>query len=448
MFESFGDSGFWGTLADLSRRARCPIFLTCNLYPKELDSASVKFMHFTTFKPSAEECRHRMALIMSKEGIAPLHEEDSQELDLIVEDCGYDLRRIIHELQLFAITRKFLPLADENLDPTTQTQESDEFLELRPVSSPTVLSISPRTVPANSCTLLTIKGIHFDNFMSSPAQLPYGYPVNVLVGSQLCPSAFIVDDKTILAVCPPSRRNADVDEFGLRYHRKTGIKMTSLDTVYVPLEVGVIQPSCAMSLTTTKVVPHSLLDNSKISVVSVPNVLYSFPERAPNIANGRQIQSMGEEDADEVEAEFVLGSSELGMNSKLSLSDRMPFESSSLEKQVGGLASMDIGQEKIKNSAEVLLQEGLRKLKLSEFPVSRPPTNLSMQTKPDIGDSLESLAKDYELASDAVLLESYGSLPYLSGACPGFGFTFTPEGDANALSMTSSKLAKHEDSTQ
>ena len=442
VYESLGDNGFWTALSALSKKARCPIFLTSNTYPKQLNSFHAYFRRILTSRPSARECATRIIDIIQQEGFSVRDSSKATENQLvsIAEFCGCDLRRIVHELQLLAHS--------ESSSQEPECESSDQPMECGTVANtqclayPTITEISPSRVAAQECSLVTIKGKHFNRLVTCRDQASGEQPVLVHIGSQVCPNACIADDETIFAVCPPAYRAGDVDKFGLKLNKKTGIRMTSLNAIYAPVRVQAVQSSSGRPtlIESTPIVSQTLFDDSTLPVVSSRNIEYLFPERAPNVVNGRTTEEKQDTSDDEAEFEFD------SVASHVHLSGSSTSDVSFLEQRMREFLPL-ANDDAILESSNRLLEKRLEERKTANDNTSTTaiPRNVGIVDQ-GLEATLESLAADCQLASDAALLESYGSLPYLSGATPGFGFDFTPEGNAN--SDSSSKLTRDNNAAQ
>jgi hypothetical protein len=191
LYEQNGDNGFWPALLDLSKRAKCPIFLTANTFPAPL--ASVQIMYVPMALPSATECADRL-----QQWIGSLSPQAVPSLVEAASLCGCDLRKLAYELQSFAYAPKaVLPAAVAAAPPVP--------VELQGVAPaiPVVHIVTPRSIVSHQYSLVTIMGSNFLRLAAANDDDDDGYPVKVSVGDQQCPHARILDDSTILAVCSP-----------------------------------------------------------------------------------------------------------------------------------------------------------------------------------------------------------------------------------------------------
>jgi hypothetical protein len=431
VYESFGDNGFWSALNDLTKRARSPVFLTCNSFPKGLSSASLRYRSMETCRPTPEECASWMDQLMQNEGISMQLNGGSDRtkyMASITELCGCDIRRILHELQLFAKC-KGEPNAktDDAANHASLTlDESGPRSDVRPVA---VVEVSPEKVPSDDFSLIKVKGNNFCALITSSTsdESSNGWPVDVYVGDQICPSARIVDDETILAVCPPCRRPANVDEFGLRQHACSS--RASLEIRFASLTIQSCRPSGGVSVSSTAIRIDTLLDESRFPVAAPCNIEYTFPEPP------RVIKRQHSTSSDDEECEF-----ESGDTSRSTYSFCCVSESAFLARRIDDFFQAS-------DVADQLLQEGLKKIKDAVKGMMPMANKVTIhQTARDFENVLESLARDYELASDAILLDDHRGIPFLSGASPGFAYAFTPEG--SAASASSTKLTRHGNSTE
>jgi len=71
LFESDGDIGFWQSLSNLTKNAKCPIILTSTTIPQPLlNTGSISYIHGTLTNPTPSECATKMLEIAKKEGMA------------------------------------------------------------------------------------------------------------------------------------------------------------------------------------------------------------------------------------------------------------------------------------------------------------------------------------------------------------------------------------------
>jgi DNA polymerase III delta prime subunit len=105
LFENEGDSGFWAALKSLSRKAKCPIFLTANNIPHALSAMSIPFVQFCIVRSTPEECVSKLWQIIKSENLKRRQnvniEQTKHALVAYASLLDCDIRRMILDLQLF-----------------------------------------------------------------------------------------------------------------------------------------------------------------------------------------------------------------------------------------------------------------------------------------------------------------------------------------------------------
>lgn len=440
IFESQGDTAFWSALNDLTRKARCPVFLTSNIYPRNLTSASLRFRHVKTALPSALECAQHMKRIMEKEGIRTRHATDGkgfEDLQTLMELCGFDNRRILHEMQLFASSEES-PLATacqietvEDASIGTLETSKHAFMPCR-VSFE---SVSPAMVASSSYSVLKVQGKGFRSLQNASlgSDDTNAEEVEVFVGDQLCPLAKIVDNETILVICPPCSPPGYVDAvMGWRKTNSPIGRRSSLDAQIARLS---LRPTIAAP-PLSSIVSHTLWDGTVISAATACNVEYSFPETPPcRIA----IASRSDDEVDEGIGECEFGEGEVFIQTgwddlkSAFLAKKKPAGAPYVDTLDG--TSFEKARQLFDRELEYLQSSSRKSHALLKDKSSGP------KVEHEVSKSLERLAADLQMTSDASLLESFAGLPFLAGSSPGFGYRFTPEG-------SSSNLSRHGNSTQ
>ncbi|CAB9497833.1 Inherit from NOG: ATPase family, AAA domain containing 5 [Seminavis robusta] len=400
-FETGGDSAFWSALNDLARKAQCPIFLTSNRVPRELDSMLYKYV--ATSRPSPTECAKELKRFLTEESILPkeVNVDVLNGLALLAELCDCDLRRILHRLQLFCSAKSKVTTRDEQSTPASTTIERDSTQD----QAVNIVKVSPRQISSETETLLTIRGKNFCRLKSHATKQP---EVQVFVGEQLCPVAKIVDDKTILAVCPALVRDANVDKYGLRSVSKY-VKHQSLGSCYSPVSLHSLHPSGSGHVASSHVFSHTLVDGTTVSALIPYNVEWLFPE---------------EEDESDVEFDDAYH-------------QHAARPSCLLKRKAVASTDTDKAHRMLEAALEEWGPDAVDEVSTKAASAKGfGNTDIAIQSQCE----LDSLAKDLELASDASLLDDFCGLPFLSGATPGFGYQFTPEGSESNFSSTSLKL--------
>lgn len=417
------DIGFWSSLHDLTKRARCPVFLTANSLPRGLSSSSsMRFRHFITSRPTPSECAKTIQQLVLHEGFRIQQSETIvQAFASVAEQCGCDLRRIKQELQLFLCTKQSANDAAANNcngNPTPCVAQAEPHHEAKKSDKAVYIeSITPKAVASNDRTLITIKGKNFSKFCDEPS-------ISVFAGGQECYGARLVDEGTILAVVQPCLRPHGVDEFGMRVASSgvIDVQRPSLNALFVPILLRSGQSKARLTNVSSSAMNLPLIDGGNISVMKACNIEYSFPasDDAPS---------------DDEEIEFDDGR-------VLSLSCQ-----ASCLKQDGVLCSLSSQtKEKAMKTADELVATKIKEMredrdtKILESLGAHQPVVLQLNKDEQL--VLEQMAREYELASDASLLDGYVGVPLSSGASPGFGYHFTPEG-----SNSGGKLCQHGNAT-
>jgi DNA polymerase III delta prime subunit len=398
LFENYGDNGFWSALTSLAKTAKCPIFLTANTVPSQI--MSIKHDHVTTARPTPEECASKIWQVAKQEQFSTL---EGVEGDTIKERLAWmaqvlecDLRRLLQELQFFAHDR-----SDPHAWNKHTIQEEEESMDwtssIPKISRPKLDSIEPVTVSSDKYSIITLKGENFQALANLCPTQGGEFSLQVRVASQVCPKICLVDDKTILALCPPCAVPSTVDPLTCRsyiHHRE------SLDTRVAPVSVhskhfrlGILT-SCDNTIETSQ-----LVDGQALSSLSRPVVDYYFASK------------------DDEESEFAP------------------------DKTVANNGDQNVLPMKLLEEGLVLWDTTLGKLK-DKLPASheKPEAVKVNDSDKKMQEELERLSANMQFGSDAALLEDmqYG-IPLLSGACRGFGFDLTDDED-----LTEGKLRMHE----
>jgi hypothetical protein len=203
LFETEGDSGFWQGLSAVAKKAKCPIILTSASAPRQLSNFRFKEGHLD--RPKAFECASKMCQIARMEGMKWQQGVDQDtiknELAAIARVCGCDLRRIMNEMQLY----KFGQQCDFLNDISSQILENKNENE---IYFPRVNAVFPRAVSSCSHTVVVITGANFTSLglVEATSVTP-----TVYFGDQISPLARVIDDNSILAICPPCHVPETVD---------------------------------------------------------------------------------------------------------------------------------------------------------------------------------------------------------------------------------------------
>jgi DNA polymerase III delta prime subunit len=402
IYEAAGDAGFWSALAAVAKTAKCPIFLTANSVPFMLrQSSAIRYMHIETVRPSPLECVPKILQTMRQHDGLQIRSEwggvsTCDRLAMIAEVCHCDVRRIIHELQLFATTYA-------NLDRgALPCKTDDESLESFPKQAnlvvqaqPKITSIQPSSISARKFSVITIKGENFLSLMArrsshSAASTEVNAEMqdkdlDIQIGDQACPKVRIVDDSTIFALCPPCRLPSSVDPFTCRFrenNRKnlsTQVATTSIRPAGKLGCVDVLEKTAQLI---------ELFNGTQLASTTRAQVSYRFyedPDSEHEFEAGKPLSETSRNEDDDV-ARF---------------DECLTIWNASLLKvtECSSVASADY--------------TAPRKCQDSDW---------------EMLEVLEALSKEKHLTSDAAYLEELqGGIPSLSGACKGFGYTLTHE---------------------
>lgn len=423
------DIGFWSSLYDLTKRARCPVFLTANSLPRGLSSSpSLRFRHFITSRPSPSECAKKIEQLVHRGGFTRQKSETNiQAFASVAEQCGCDLRRIKQELQLFLCTKQSTDNVAANkcngnpipcvalAEPHHEAKKSDKTVYIE--------SITPKTVASDDCTLITIKGKNFRKSCDASS-------IAVFAGGQECYGARLVDEETILAVVQPRLRPHGVDRFGIRVASSGFIEVErpSLNALFVPISLRSGQSKARLTNISSSAMNVPLIDDSNISVMKACNIEYSFP---------------ASDDAPSDEEEII----EFNDARDSSRSTWLSCRASCLkqERSLRSLSSQT--QEEAMKTADELVATEIKKMSENRDTAVVEPLvadqSAACQRDKDEQHVLELMAREYELASDASLLDCYVGVPLSSGASPGFGYDFTPEGSRSGGMLSQHGNATH-----
>ena len=382
VYEAEGDTGFWAALSAVAKTAKCPIFLTANKVPPILQQmSSVQYEHIVTARPSASDCASKLLGIIRQNKnypkvLARLDGDATKNgLIEIAEICNCDLRRMMHELQLFSAANKMLK--DRSISNSIRT--FGERTRQRTMTRPSVVqklprieSIHPATIPATEYSVITITGINFSSRMkgrhgSQDEAMDDNNDIEVLVGGRKCPKAFSVNQNTMVALCPPCVIPDSVDSGTFLYH-DSGRK--SLTTRFAPVEVRLTGLGC-VGVAGRSIHSDDFFGDAGVCSSTNSSVIYDFDGR---------------------------------------------FD------QFGAAPSVQASHDK-------LLEDGMQhwKAAMQELSPEESADNVEAATCNHIVDEeLQKIANDTRLASDACLLEDLQEgIPFLSGACRGFGFDLT-----------------------
>jgi len=380
LFESDGDTGFWQSLNNLTKKAKCPIILTSTSLPRSLaNSVSITYIHDTLISPTPTECALKMQEIAAKEGMS-YNTKDSASimsgLMSIAKLCHCDLRRIYNSLELFSRGS----VKEDTFLHFTVPSKKEQSRSDNTYRNPKICSVSPKIVSSIKHTVIKIQGENFIRCFRSNGKdstTNHMTKFKVMVGNQICVATRILDDETILAVCPPCHLPSGVDISG----RHVDTFEECLTCRYAPV---VIQMNIPNGMIMRSDAPAYNIRSSDGSKRNLPYVTYNFPEES-----GDEELSLDEEDGSVIEA---------------------------LDKAVA--AYKNLTKEPTDDKAQCLFSH-------ESLPCAKMYEDL---------DQMHRVMQNAELASDAALLEDLNhamSIPELSGPVRGFGFDLI--GDANLL---------------
>lgn len=383
------DCGFWSALCELHKESKCPIVVTCNLIPKELNASSFHWTHVPMERPTATECAIQLRSILLQEGYTVVQHTNNGTVDpndplATIAKLGYcDMRRILQELQLFhSYTLSACSWRSDDfglvLPAVKATHEA-----FQPFPFATIELVHPNILYFDRYTSITVKGSNFFSLMG-PKQAKDRYHCKVYVGSYCCPQAQIMNDSTILAVVTPSQ--------GMKYR-------------YLPVNVASKSGLGILSSTRNSIMKMELPNQTKILSAGLACLIEC---RYGATAQDDESDPENEFDADvsrEIAHKQLLESAsefEKGTNNILDSNLALEMLTESVDSYEARCGATD-GQETISTT--------FPKVTAQELYI------------------LDQLETSTGLASDASLFEDVGlnPLPMLSGACRGFGFAYTED---------------------
>jgi hypothetical protein len=388
LYEENGDNGFWIALAELSKHAKCPIFLTANVFPEPLISAAFCFKHVAISAPTPAECVPVLQQWIQTGCFGTTANSDEFSLERVASLCHCDLRKMAHELELFSYSH----VSRSSCNHPDWLSDKPSHGRLRPV----VLDVAPRGVRSTEHALLTITGTNFLT-LAEPPDIA-GYLVDVFVGEELCPQGRIMDDSTILAVCPPIR----------------GASASSMFHAYAPIRVCGVRKIGLLSDSDGFI--NELCDNMSLASVAKPVYLerhFSGSMEScllrvlPPCDTTKKPRKDSLSDSSDEKFEFIDDQA----------SARHPTEC--LESTL--LLSMEDDKKKV----AVLLKEGIDAW-YSVHDVVPEVRNLVPEDNGAVKE-MEIACFQSGYLSDAALLEDVGmtGIPFLAGSARGFGYDLT-----------------------
>jgi IPT/TIG domain len=390
------DLGFWGALASVVKTTKCPIILTANQYPPNVfNSTQFPCQFIETKRPSPLECAKKVLQVCHHEGIeiqphlrSQGAEMTHEQLAWVAKVCGCDLRRMMFELQLFAVSSS-APSSFHCQDKVTKKMTQCNK-HCKPVTSfkqeewrPVVLSLEPSAVPMDNYSIITLRG-------SNLSLLKAKSDTTVWIGHNKCQHQ-VVDDGTMLVLCPPCSANEPKNDEHSTYSTRL-VKRAVPISLECP-SFGMCKSFCPSQI----VVMTELINDNKLYETSRLSLLYEYPEN--------YIHHRGTESEDEIE-EFDGSDDKVKSESQIQTCSKPPS----------------------REEVEALWQAALSKA----TPIDQvEPSNISGGIpRPDhaMVDTLEEQSCNAANHSDAAVLEDeLHGLPYLAGACRGFAFDYTEE---------------------
>jgi DNA polymerase III delta prime subunit len=394
------DTGFWPALCDLYKQSKCPIIVTCNTIPRELCSgSSFQFTHVPMKSPTPTECSEQLQNILSNEGfvVHPDYISDTcyaiNPLVTIAEIGNCDMRRILHELQLFHVrTLSALSLPVQLLQPSDSkncTTVIDTKFQL-----PKIESTYPNVIYLDRYTSMTITGSSFLSLIDPTNQdckdTIYGYNCDVYIGDVCCRHGRIINDTTVIAIIAPLHSTIEVDQ---------------RQTKYLPVNICCSKQLGLLSTTRNSITSIDLPDQTKmygasgpclvecrlLDPVSKPN--NDFENDLDNTATASAMTSVGNED---------------------------------YTAHIGSLLRNEVDS----NVASQLLRTSVDDWIMKYGNVQKvEATDEACEVRSNDLQLLDDMWVQASRSSDASLFEDIGLnfVPMISGACRGFGFTYTDD---------------------
>jgi len=318
MFESNGDAGFWQSLGNVAKKAKCPIILTASNSPPQIEkSSNIQYEHSVLVRPTPSECILKIMQIKMMEQmqwVGKDRDKIQQGLAAISKYCGCDLRRIMNEIQVYALGN-----SQSRSRPNILHKPSVPRGHTFDINYPQVYSVSPLALPSQSYSLVTIKGTNFAT----------NGEVEVMVGNQVAPSR-LVDDNSILAVIPPCQIPKHVNAQG---HVKNTLFEESLCTRYASIKVSIKRSNGFVVSSNAAAAKRETEDGSLLQQTYIE---YSFPHDT-----GEHDDEDGLKQFTEDEAESLLMLQTAVKKCEANLSSNSAVVSCSPLSTQGGASSVD-----------------------------------------------------------------------------------------------------------
>lgn len=218
------------------------------------------------------------------------------ELAAIARVCGCDLRKIMNEMQMYrfggqskGMDSKFMTKIG---DKESLSSSDDNYLRF-----PRIYSVSPKTVPSTSNTIVTISGA---NFTSVGTVEPSAIVPRVFFGENPSPLARVMDDNSIVAICPPSDRHTlkecdtddEVNESVCDIYKRISVELTYPNGVILrsdvsvsALEFGEYRSSTFIEYSFPYLGEDNSVDSSPTSLQELSNILDRYNYKTESHAN-------------------------------------------------------------------------------------------------------------------------------------------------------------------
>jgi hypothetical protein len=242
--------------------------------------ASIRFTHITTFCAEPAECAVKMSKIMAQENFCLRNDSVSNDaaandkLSRIAELCRCEIRCILNELELFRFSSAIEASSLVSYSYEVQTDR-------KPLWSPCfITSIEPKWVPFDRPSIITIKGQNFKTLISMLGKTSKANKsavnlsevcLDVTVSGRSCLKARVLDDSTIIAVCPPYRLD-EIDHIGRKANKTKGARYANV-SVKSTSKLGAVSCSCCLGA------PFLANDNAIFPALSSVNLEYNCPPR-------------------------------------------------------------------------------------------------------------------------------------------------------------------------
>lgn len=439
IFETEGDAGFWVALANLTKKAKCPIILTSTSAPSLLEASSIRYQAASMTRPSPLECASKMRLVAKNEEVVSSEVDDrddewgQDELCCIAEICNCDLRSILNEMQLHSHGSSLLRRVKKESGGMALDARPPPFI----VDAPTITEITPRFVKANSYNVLTIKGDNFADSTDLPA-------TEVIIGGRASLALRIIGDNTILAACAPCTLPKGVDSSG----SFEGSFEHCITCRYAPVIVKRTTKT-GLVLRSDTCIPSDVSSFGRHF-----NVVFNFPEVEGRLESMCIKKEKARQKRRE-ESQRALSSDDDDFVIPVRKSKDPENDATTSGRGITNVVSMTsetMGESSLVTTGvdvDALLEKAMKDFVLDKSIEQIPPKTCKEQKPRDNEKDLSELTqivKGLEHSSDAALLEdsfSWLAIPSLSGAVRGFGSDFL---DSESLSgnlasgMSSKKL--------